>query len=237
MATTGDVAVVTGAASGIGAALARHLGRRGSRLVLADIDEGPLDILAAELGATPILTDVANAAEVERLAEAAPDARLVCLNAGITSTWPGPVWEAPPDEWQRVMGVNLGGVVNGLRSFVPRLLAAERPSTVLITGSLAGLLVWPGGGPYAASKHAVVTVAEQAALALQDTPVGITVLCPALVRTAMSPEGEDPMDVAHAALEAVDDDRFIVMPHEWCAGLHDRANITCSGDRPRMLSM
>ena len=84
---------------------------------------------------------------MQALASVAVGARLVCLNAGVVSTHPGAVWEAPHDEWQRVMGVNLGGVVNGLRAFVPRLLSDTTPSHVLVTASLAGLPVWPGGGP------------------------------------------------------------------------------------------
>ena len=233
MNTDREVAVVTGAASGIGAALARRLQQRGARLVLADVDADPLHQLADELGATAVVTDVSDPDAMERLAHAASGARLVCLNAGILSTHPGPVWEAPHLEWQRVMNVNLGGVVNGLRAFVPRLLGDESPSHILITASLAGLLVWPGGGPYAASKHAVVTVAEQAALALDGTHVGVTMLCPALVRTGMSPDGEDPLDVADAALAAVDVGRFLVMPSEWVDALAARANRLVAGTHPR----
>ena len=95
-----DVAVVTGAASGIGAALARRLHRRGARLVLADVDDAPLSQLADELAATAVLTDVSDPDAMERLAAATSAARLVCLNAGIVSTHPGPVWEAPHSEWQ-----------------------------------------------------------------------------------------------------------------------------------------
>jgi len=232
MRTTHDCAVITGAASGIGAALARRLHGRGTRLVLADIDSDHLGEIARDLGATAVPTDVADPDAMEQLAIAASAARLVCLNAGVVSTHPGAVWEAPDREWQRVIGVNLGGVVNGLRAFVPRLLADGSPSHVLITASLAGLLVWPGGGPYAASKHAVVTVAEQAALALRGTNVGVTMLCPALVRTGMSPEGDDPLDVADAALAGVDNERFLVMPPEWKNALVDRATRLTNGEHP-----
>ena len=130
------------------------------------------------------------------------------------------------------MGVNLGGVVNGLRAFVPRLLSDTTPSHVLVTASLAGLLVWPGGGPYAASKHAVVTVVEQAASALAGSHVGITMLCPALVRSGMSPEGDDPLDVADAALAGVDARRFLVMPSEWGNSLAERAINLRAGEHP-----
>ena len=233
MRTTTDVAVVTGAASGIGAALARRLHQRGARLVLADIDIDSLQPLADELSAAAVPTDVADPDDMQRLASLAVDARLVCLNAGVLSTHPGAVWEAPHSEWQRVMGVNLGGVVNGLRAFVPQLLAENTPSHILITASLAGLLVWAGGGPYAASKHAVATVAQQAALALEGTHVGVTMLCPALVRSGMSPDGDDPLDIADAALAGVDAGRFLVMPSEWTDALSDRATRLGGGHYPR----
>jgi len=131
-----------------------------------------------------------------------------------------------------VFAVNVGGVVNGLRAFVPRLLGSGRPAHVLITASLAGLAAFPGGGAYGASKHAVVAVAEQAALALTGTAVGVTVLCPALVRTAMSPMGDDPADVAAAALAAVHDGRFAVVPPEWAGAVTQRWERLVAGQRP-----
>ena len=228
----GKVAVITGAASGIGAALAERLAARGTRLLLSDISSTTLQQIADRLGATALVADVSHPDDVERLAEAAGNARLVCLNAGVTSTAPGPVWEAPPEEWQRVVGVNLGGVVNGLRSFVPRLLAAGEPAQVLITASLAGLATWPGGGPYAASKHAVVTVAEQAAMALADSPIRITVLCPALVRSGMSEVGDDPLDVADEALAAVSDGRFAAVPESWRKAIRVRGERLALGLPP-----
>jgi NAD(P)-dependent dehydrogenase (short-subunit alcohol dehydrogenase family) len=227
-------AVITGAASGIGRSLAEQLGRRGSPLLLADIDSRNLARVAGALQALAMPTDVADPAAVERLADAAPGVRLVCLNAGVLSTRPGPIWEAPPNEWDRVFAVNLGGVVNGLRAFVPRLLDTGQPASILITASLAGLATWPGGGPYAASKHAVVTVAEQAALALAGTAVSITVLCPALVRSGMSATGEDPDHVAHAALRAVEERRFSVVPPEWHHAIRQRADRLASGAGPEI---
>jgi NAD(P)-dependent dehydrogenase (short-subunit alcohol dehydrogenase family) len=228
----GITAVITGAASGIGAALAERLASRGARLVLADIAREPLERIADRLAATPMVVDVSKPDDVDRLAEVAPDARLVCLNAGVTSTHPGPVWETPPDEWQRVLDINLGGVVNGLRSFIPRLLDAGQPAEVLITASLAGLATWPGGGPYAASKHAVVAVAEQAALALADSPVQITVLCPALVKSGMSESGDDPHDVADAALDAMAAGHFIAVPAMWAHAIRQRGEQLATGLLP-----
>ena len=227
-------AVVTGAAGGIGRALAARLSSAGSRLVLADVDAVALAETAEELGAGAVPTDVSDPRAVEALAAAAPDADLVCLNAGIVGTAMGPPWEVSPEEWDAVFAVNVGGVVNGLRVFVPRLLALERPAHILITASLAGLTTFPGGGAYGASKHAVVAVAEQVALALADTEVGVTVLCPALVRTAMSPAGADPADVADEALAAVQTGRFVVVPGEWRAAVVQRAQLLMAGRPPAL---
>lgn len=225
-------AVVTGAASGIGRALAARLAAAGTRLVLADVHAAALVQVAAGLHATAIPTDVADPMAVQQLAAAAPDADLVCLNAGIVGTALGAPWEADPREWDTLLAVNLGGVVNGLRAFVPRLLASGRPGHILITASLAGLATFPGGGAYAATKHAVVAVAEQTSLALADTPVGVTMLCPALVRSAMSPIGVDPADVADEALHAVQERRFAVVPTAWRAAVLQRAENLVRGQPP-----
>jgi NAD(P)-dependent dehydrogenase (short-subunit alcohol dehydrogenase family) len=225
-------AVVTGAASGIGRALADRLAAAGTRLVLADVQVAALGDAATALGATAVPTDVADPAAMEALAAAAPDAELVCLNAGIVGPSLGVPWEVGQEEWDRVFAVNVGGVVNGLRAFVPRLLDAGRPGHLLITASLAGLATFLGGGAYAASKHAVVAVAEQAALALAGTNVGVTVLCPALVRTAMSAIGADPAEVAAEALAAVVGGRFVVTPEEWRRAVRERGEVLASGRRP-----
>jgi NADP-dependent 3-hydroxy acid dehydrogenase YdfG len=229
-----DVAVVTGAASGIGAALARQLAGDGVRLVLADRDAEPLDRLAGSLSAESVVMDVADPTDNERLAAVAGVPDLVCLNAGVSSTQAAPVWETTPQEWRRVVDVNLGGVVNGLRAFVPRLVAAGGPRRILITASLAGLATWPGGGAYAASKHAVVAVAEQAALSLAGTGVSVSVLCPALVRTGMSMVGQDPAVVAAEALRAVAQGRFLLMPDEWTDAVRARGERLAAGLHPQL---
>lgn len=225
-------AVVTGAASGIGLALASQLSHEGHLVHLADLS--PLDEVAASLQGVPHQVDVANADQMERLADQAAGARIVCLNAGIVGPTTGAPWEASPEEWERVIGVNLGGVVNGLRAFVPRLLRAGDPAQVIITASLAGVLTFPGGGAYAASKHAVLAVAEQAAQALTDTNVTVTVVCPALVRTSMSPVGADPSDVAEEALSAAAAGRFLVMPREWQRAARERTASLLDGMQPRV---
>ena len=222
-------AVVTGAAGGIGAALAERLAAEHDHVILADVDGERLEAVAGRLGATAIEVDVADASAWDAIVAAAGTPDLLCLNAGVLSSELGPPWAAGPDEWQRVLAVNVGGVVNGLRAFVPRLLERDEPAAILVTASLAGVLTWPGGGPYAASKHAVLAVAEQAALALADTPITVTALCPALVRTGMSDVGADPGDVADRALAAVAEGRFAVVDPEWAPAIHARADALAGG--------
>lgn len=225
-------AVVTGAASGIGRALADALHARGAKLIVADRDGEGLRQVANEVDGHAVLMDVASPEDNDRLAKIAGSPTLLCLNAGVTSTATGPVWEASPDEWRRVLDINLGGVINGLRAFIPRMLDDLQHHHVLVTASLAGLATWPGGGPFATSKHAVMTVAEQAALALADQPISVTVLCPALVRTGMSDQGADPADVAVEALAAVEQRRFAVVPELWTPAVIARARRLAHGQPP-----
>jgi NADP-dependent 3-hydroxy acid dehydrogenase YdfG len=225
-------AVVTGAASGIGRALAEALHAKGARLVLADIDADALSATAAQLGATGVPTDVADPAAMSALAARVPQARLVCLNAGVVGQSLGAPWEVPADDWDRVFAVNVGGVVNGLRAFVPGLLASGEPGHVLITASLAGLAVFPGGGAYGPSKHAVAAIAEHAAMALAGTPIRVSMICPGLVRTGMSPEGIDPAHVASEALQAIDDGVFAVVPTQWQAAIVTQVEHIVSGHWP-----
>ena len=225
-------AVVTGAASGIGRALAEALHTQGADLVLADVDAAGLDAVAMELGATPVTVDVADPTAMSALAAQVPQARLICLNAGVVGQCLGAPWEVPSSEWDRVFDVNLGGVVNGLRAFVPGLLASGERAHVLITASLAGLAVFPGGGAYGPSKHAVTAVAQHAAMALADTAVGVTVICPAFVSTGMSSEGVDPSEVAELALQAVDEGVFAVVPSEWQAAVVEQRALIVNGRQP-----
>jgi NAD(P)-dependent dehydrogenase (short-subunit alcohol dehydrogenase family) len=137
---------------------------------------------------------------MDRLLAASLDAHgqvdLVCLNAGVAVA--GSCWELPLEAWRWVIEVNLFGVVNGIRTFVPHLIA-QGHGHVVNTASIAGLIAAPGLGPYAASKHAVVSVSESLALDLEQagSPVGVSVLCPAFVRTRLhestrvGPEGLD----------------------------------------------
>ena len=135
-------AVVTGAASGIGRALTELLAADGFTVYASDIQPNN----GAHGLVRPVIADVSRPADMDRLAQEASDVEMVCLNAGIVGTSMGAPWEAPLEEWNRVLSVNLLGVVNGLRAFVPRILRRGQPSHILITASLAGLVTFPAGG-------------------------------------------------------------------------------------------
>jgi NAD(P)-dependent dehydrogenase (short-subunit alcohol dehydrogenase family) len=192
----GRVAVVTGAASGIGLALAERFAAEGMSVVMADVEEPALSKAAAQVadclageGASvlPVVTDVSDRAAVGALRDAALSAfgavHVVCNNAGVGGPH-GPLWECPPGEWDWVLGVNLEGVMNGVRAFMPILLeqdAAHLVNTSSVFGVFAGAL-----GPYGVSKHAVTALTETLHFNLQSlgvTHVGLSVLCPSAVKT------------------------------------------------------
>lgn len=187
---TGKVAVVTGAAGGIGFALADRFASSGMDVVLADVDENELTnacerIRAHGVDAAAVLTDVSHEKSVGELADTAYDrfgaVHVLCNNAGVASlTDP---WFGPISAWHWVLGVNLWGVVHGVRAFLPRMLA-QTEGHIVNTASMAGLL--PGASPiYDASKHAVVALSESLYRVLRrmQAPIGVSVLCPGWVRT------------------------------------------------------
>lgn len=187
----GKIAVVTGAASGIGLALSRRLGSDGMRVMMADVEEPALAAAARNLAAEGIeaataVTDVSDAESVEALARAALGrfgaVHVVCNNAGVSGG--GPAWQIPLPTWNWIVGVNLFGIVHGIRSFVPHLIA-QGEGHVVNTASVAGLLAPPWMSPYNATKHAAVAVSESLyhELAAIGSPVGVSVLCPGFVRT------------------------------------------------------
>lgn len=191
------VAVITGAGSGIGRALALACARRGMAVVAADIDEAGLQQTRQLLQphGVPCLTqacDVTREAQVQVLAAASWSAfgRVDWLfnNAGVAVL--GPVWQATSDDWAWVMGVNLMGVVHGLRAFVPRMIEAGMPAHIVNTASAAGLATLAGSGVYCASKHAVVALSEclqhdLRAAGPSAAAIGVSVLCPSLLPTAI----------------------------------------------------
>lgn len=188
----GKVAVITGAASGIGRALAQRCAQEKMKVVLADIEEEALvqteQILRAQ-GATvlSICTDVAQAAAIEALAQQTLSTfgavHLLCNNAGVAAS--GPVWEMSVADWEWVLGVNLWGVVHGIRTFVPLMLAQDVEAHIVNTASIAGLVSTPGLGVYNVTKHGVVTLSETLYQELQQmgAPIHVSVLCPGWVNT------------------------------------------------------
>jgi NAD(P)-dependent dehydrogenase (short-subunit alcohol dehydrogenase family) len=189
------VAVVTGAGSGIGAALAWRFARAGMKIVAADIDLMAAQAVQEQLAAAghaaiAVRTDVADAAQVEALADAAYAAfgavDILFNNAGIVPAGRlRPVWEYPLEDWKWSLDVNLMGVVHGIRSFVPRMLAQGTEGHVVTTASVAGLISGSASVPYGAAKHAAVLATEAlyAALREREAPIGVTLLCPGLVNT------------------------------------------------------
>jgi NAD(P)-dependent dehydrogenase (short-subunit alcohol dehydrogenase family) len=188
----GQVAVVTGGASGLGFALAEAFAQRELKLVVADVEAGALTAAVArieELGAEVIgrTTDVGSPEQVDALAAATLDrfgrVDVVCNNAGVSTLGPR-MWEVPLADWEWVLRVNLGGVINGIRAFVPHFVA-QGTGHVVNTASMAGVSVPPMHGPYLASKHAVVALSESLALELSSVApeVGVTVVCPGVVAT------------------------------------------------------
>lgn len=188
----GKVAVITGAASGIGRGIAEWCVRAGVKVVLADIDGGALSKAEAELkaiGSTvlSIRTDVSKRSDVESLARCAFDAfnnvHLLFNNAGIAAG--GASWEATWNDWEWVLGVNLWGVIHGVKVFTPLMIAQDTECHIVNTASSAGLITGGFSAPYSVSKHAVVALSESLYLTLQQrsSQVNVSVLCPGMVKT------------------------------------------------------
>lgn len=187
----GKVAVVTGAASGIGRAMASRFAAEGMKLVLVDVEVGPLGeaTRALENAGARVLAqqvDVSDADAMDALGEAVLErfgsVHVVCNNAGVGSG--GPMWELTTEDWEFAMRPNLWGVIHGVRVFA-RHLVAQDEGHVVNTASMAGLVSVPGMGPYNVTKHAVVTLSETLhhELAAQGSQVGVSVLCPGHVNT------------------------------------------------------
>jgi NAD(P)-dependent dehydrogenase (short-subunit alcohol dehydrogenase family) len=239
----GRVAVVTGGASGIGKAMAVRFRDAGMHVVIADVEEGALTATADELGVVGVRTDVADAASVQALADQVVErfgtAHVLCNNAGVGGG--GVISSLTLNDWKWVIDVNLWGVVHGLHSFLPLLLANDDGGHVVNTASMAGLTAWPGIGPYNASKYAVVGISETLAMELGDSPVGVSVLCPGVVNTNIfqsqrnrpeslrnpqrnpgaraanaqvtSMQGLDPSVVADQVHDAIVERRFWILTH------------------------
>jgi NAD(P)-dependent dehydrogenase (short-subunit alcohol dehydrogenase family) len=187
----GKVAVVTGAASGIGRGLAERFAREGMKVVLSDIDSNALDaavqaLRQAEHDVIGVVTNVASPEAVDELAAKALDAygkvHVVCNNAGVLNS-ASTLWDASVRDWQWMFGVNIWRVINGIRTFTPILLDQDEEGWVINTASMAGL--GPTNSIYAVTKHAVVAMSEALYFQLKarDAKVGCSVLCPTWVNT------------------------------------------------------
>ncbi len=236
----GKTALITGAASGIGKAMAERFAAEGMELVLVDVDATALGEVANELGGAPHVVDVTDVAALEALAEAVPEVHVLCPNAGVAPV--GPALELDQAGWDWLLGVNLLHVIHLTRLFGPRLVE-QGDGHIVFTASGAGIMAAPTLGPYCVTKHGVVALAETLFLELQGTGVGVSVLCPGLVKTGIfdsernRPDrfggadheadeiqqahramlegmGIEPSVVADLVLEGVKTGRFWLLPHE-----------------------
>ncbi len=185
-------AVITGAASGIGYALAERFGSEGMNVVMADVEEAALETAhnkLSDLGvnAIAVKTDVSQAKQLEDLADKAYEefgaVHILCNNAGVSGGGMKPLWDQPINNWKWVMGVNLWGVIHGIRAFMPSMVDQGTEGHIVNTASSAGLL--QGSGIYGITKHAVVALSEALyqELAGLDAKIGVSVLCPGFVDT------------------------------------------------------
>ena len=191
----GRVGVVTGAASGIGRALSRRLGDLGMRVVMADVEAAPLAEVAKEFREAgyrvlDLPTDVSQADSVDALAQRVDEefgnVHVLCNNAGVFAA--GRSWEAPQSDYDWVFGVNVWGVINGLRSFLPRMLEHGEEGHILNTASMAAVTTAPFTAPYYMSKAAVFSLSETLYFEMQalNSAIGVSVVCPELVDTAIA---------------------------------------------------
>jgi NAD(P)-dependent dehydrogenase (short-subunit alcohol dehydrogenase family) len=241
---TGKIALITGAGSGIGAGMARAFAAEGMRVALADIESEPVQALATELAiagtqAIAMHVDVADAASVDALAEEVFDRlgglHLLCNNAGVCQG--GPIWQMTKNDWDWLLGVNLGGVINGCRSFIPRLVAQGGPAHIVNTASVGGFLSGGELGMYSTTKFAVVGYSEALAQDLEPHGIGVSILCPGAVNTdlgssdrrrpahlgtapanldflrGMMAEGMDPVEVGHHVVRGMRENALYIFTH------------------------
>jgi NAD(P)-dependent dehydrogenase (short-subunit alcohol dehydrogenase family) len=245
MEIAGKVAVVTGGASGIGRGICRALAGRGANVVVADVDDGRAGAVAAELQeigvrSIGVTCDVTERASVEALADRAWQAfgavDILCNNAGVGLL--GAITETPLRDAEWLFAVNVWGVIHGCQVFVPRFLAGGRPAHILNTGSEHSVgIPFPGMGMYTATKHAVLALSDVLRRELEPNGIGVSILCPGVVRTEIwnagrsRPErfggrqespaefatfldsGMDPDEVGRIAVTAVEAGDFFIMSH------------------------
>jgi NAD(P)-dependent dehydrogenase (short-subunit alcohol dehydrogenase family) len=235
----GKVAVVTGAASGIGRAMARTFGAAGMKVALADLEMGALrearkEIAADGVEAAAFACDVSQAVAVHMLAVDARSAfggvHVVCNNAGVFCG--GTTWGTSRNDYEWVLNVNVWGVIHGLRTFVPIFLEQSEPAHVVNTASMAGLTTGPMTAAYFMSKHAVVALSESLyheLAAREGCPVGVSVVCPELVNTRIFHAGRN--RPPHLKRDAEED-----LPEETVQVESAVSNVASLGVDPRVLA-
>lgn len=246
---SGRTAFITGGANGIGFGMAQVFGEAGMNIAMADIRGKDVERAVAELTETGIRArgielDVSDRAAMKAAADEAEavfgKVHLVCNNAGVNLF--KPMEECDYNDWDWVMGVNLGGVINGVVEFTPRLRAHGEGGHIVNTASMASIITGPAAGVYTAAKFAVRGLSECLRYALAPHGIGVSVLCPGLVKSviydsnairppslpgvvteeekaflemlpAMHDVGMEPREVAESVIEAVRENRLYIFPH------------------------
>ncbi len=221
-------AVVTGGASGIGRSMARTLAGAGFSVAVADVDEARAGRVTTEIRseggeAEAFTCDVSRFEEVEALAEGARErlgpVGVLCNNAGIGGGVGASMDERGVDDWERVLGVNLLGVIHGVKAFTPRMIEDAAGGHVVNTASMASFLPSPGNGPYTTSKFAVLGLSEVLRLELAPHGIGVSVLCPGPFETGIwdgdetSDKGGDPSVLGPRVLAAIEENEPFVFTH------------------------
>ncbi|WP_067508344.1 SDR family oxidoreductase [Actinoplanes sp. TFC3] len=228
--------VVTGAGSGIGAALARRFATEGARVVVNDLDAVAAQSVAQEIGGIAVPGDAANEPDVQRVIETAwrelGGCDLFCANAGVLTAG-GP--DAPDAAWDRAWQINVMSHVYATRALLPRWLDDNGGGRIVFTVSAAGLLTLLGSAPYSVTKHAALGFAEWVRATYAHRGITVQALCPQGVNTAMMHgEGDsaskallaagalEPAEVAEVVAEAVRADSFLILPHPEVAAYYER---------------
>lgn len=224
----GGIAVVTGAGSGIGRALAVEAAARGMRLALIDVSNGGLDETRDRLPIDRVIhaaiADVRDPDGLKAVADALPEAPvLVFANAGVLAR--GRLADQPAADLQRMLDINVMGVLHTLQAFAPRMLADDRPSRIVVTGSQASFASFANLGGYSATKHAVLAMVRALAQEWADTTLSIAILAPGGVDTPINGAAPShapmmpPEEAAALAFAGAVDGRLLISTHEDLAGM------------------
>ena len=225
--------VVTGAGRGIGRALAARAAQEGARVVVNDLDADTAAAVADEIGGTAIVGDVTTPESlIEAASETLGRVDVFFANAGIDGAGGADSLQAPDDVWDRIVDVNVMAHVRAARALVPRWLADGRGGRFVVTASAAGLLTMIGSAPYSVTKHAAVGFAEWLSVTYGARGIAVHAICPQGVRTQMLEDAGplqallsrdsalEPEQVADAAFAAIEEGRFLVLPHPEVAGYY-----------------